>query len=387
MFDFSKYINYIPLILAGFAITALITPFIIKLALKFGVYDKPKNEVSNELRGSDTILHNQRMPRMGFVAVIIPLFLIAPFFIPITFKIVVIGFTILILAILGILDDKYKLSSAPQFLVQIICIIIVILCGVSIDEANNPFTGSFINFDRGHFIFNLFGHSASLTLLSIIVTFIWIIFITNAINWSDGVDGVLNGTVAISLLIILLVSIRNDSPFSAIIAAIFLGANLGFLPYNFAPARIINGYGGTIYGYIIGILAILGQVKLSIALLAIIIPVIDVIWVISHRIKVYKPKSIKAFAKAVTTPGKVHFHHRLMDAGLSIRKVALTEYVLAAATGLVAILLSGLELTFLVISSVLGVLLIFIILDKIRQRKVIKEKKQCLIISIKKKTE
>ena len=371
MNDLTKYFQYIPLILAGLAFSALLTPLVIKVALKFGVFDKPKSLLGKDKSVLDTNLHDKIMPRMGFAAVIIPVIIIVPFFVHINLQIISIILSLIIMGIFGIFDDKYRLSAGPQFIVQILCVLLVIGTGTIIHEVNNPLTDTFLNFDRGHFSLLILGNQISFTVLSLIVSFIWIMGIMNAIAWADGIDGVLNGTIAIASLVILLVSIRENSLLSAVISAIFLGANLGILPYNFAPAKIINGFGGSIYGYLIGVLSILGQVKLSIAAIALLIPILDVIWVMVYRIRKYKPKTIKSFLKAISTPGKVHFQHRLLELSGSTRKVALAEYILTGFVGLVAIALSGLSLTFIIFGSVLCVLLVFVFIDRMNHKKII----------------
>lgn len=376
MFDeLQKYIDLLPFLFTGLAFTILFTPIWIKLTLKFGIYDKPKSQLPANMRGIDTVLHEKILPRAAFVPILLPIFIISPFVIHMNLQVFGIGLALVILFILGILDDKYRLPAGPQFIIQILAIFIVILTGTTIQEANNPFTGSFINFERGHVNIFILGTQLSFTLLSIIVTFLWMFVITNTINWADGVDGVLNGIVCIPVLILLLVSIRNGSYATAVVCALFLGANLGMLRYSFAPAQIINGYGGVIYGFLISIFAISGQVKLSIAIFLLLIPLIDVCWVIIYRIRKYKPRSLKQLAKAASTPGPVHLSHRLMDLGFSPKKVAIAEYIIYAFVGLFAILLSGLELTFILLSSVFTVLLIFILLDKMIKKKLITNNK------------
>ena len=369
MNEFSKYVQYVPLIFSGFAFAILLTPLVIKFALKFGVYDKPKSLINKDKTVLSTNMHDKIMPRMGFAVVVIPIIFLTPFFLHMNIQIIAIYTSLIILSIFGIYDDKYRLGAGIQFSIQILCVLIILFSGISIQEVNNPFTGSFLNFDEGHIIFNILGNNLNFTILSIIMSFIWMMGIMNSIAWADGIDGVLNGTMSIAALIILLVSIRQGSSTSAIISAIFLGANLGILPYNFAPAKIINGFGGSIYGFLISILAMIGQVKLSIAVIALLIPILDVIWVIIYRVRKYKPNNLKSFIKAVATPGKVHLQHRLLELVGTTKRVALAEYLLTGMVGFIAVALSGLSLTSLIFGSVLSVLLIFIFIDRMTRRK------------------
>ncbi|MEI7603594.1 MAG: MraY family glycosyltransferase [bacterium] len=369
MGDLQKYINYIPIVLLSFTFAIIVTPLIMKLAHKIGAVSKPQHLRDEKERGYTTHIHKGIIPKLGFLPIILPIFVVTPIFLRIDLQIAAIFISLLLLTIFGIFDDIYNLSGKLQFLLLSFCSFFVIFAGINITEANNPFTDTFLNFDRGRVAFEIFSNNVSFSLLSIVITFFWLMIVINAINWNDGVDGVLNGNVSIASLIILLVSIRDDNTSSAVLSALLLGSNLGLLKYNFYPAKIFNSYGGQISGFLIGILAITSQVKLPIAILIIVFPLVDFLWVLFGRLKRIKPKTPKDFFSILNVSDTTHLHHRLMSLGYGKRRVAFVEYICTFIAGLAAILLSGLQITFLILSSCLLVLLIFIFLDKIIARK------------------
>ena len=364
-----KYIAFLPIIFLSLTFTLFATPLIMDIAKRIGAVAKPKHLRDESERGFSTHIHDGIIPKLGFVPVVLPILFLAPFFFHIDFQIAVIFLCLVILFIFGVLDDKYNLPGTVQFAVLSFCCFAVIFSGINISEANNPFTGSFLNFDRGRVVIQMFGEIVTYNLLSVVVSFFWMMIVINAINWNDGVDGVLNGNIAIASLIILLVSIREANLVTGVISALLLGSNLGLLRYNFYPAKIFNSYGGQISGFLIAVLSILVQVKLSIAAMIILIPLLDFAWVLLGRIRRVKPRSLKQLFSILNISDTTHLHHRLLALGYGKRRVAFLEYVATLFAGVIAMILSGLELTSVFFGSILIVLLIFIFLDRIIARK------------------
>lgn len=174
-----------------------------------------------------------------------------------------------------------------------------------------------------------------------IVTVIWIIGITNAINLIDGLDGLSSGIALISCVSLLIIFALNYSPMIAILMITSLiGALVGFLPFNFSPAKtFIGDTGSNFLGYILSIVSILGVAKtytavvIALPMLVLGLPIFDVVWAIIRRM--VKGKSIKAIFKA----DKGHLHHRLLAKGFSQKQAVLVMYAMSAALGLFAIIL------------------------------------------------
>ena len=233
------------------------------------------------------------------------------------------------IAVLGItcfIDDSKGIPSMVKLVAQIVAAIIVIMCGIRIENFTLPFT------DNKIFMNEIF---------SFILTLGWIVGITNAINLIDGLDGLSSGVCLISCLSLLIIFSLNGSPIIAIVLITALaGAIVGFLPFNFSPAKtFIGDTGSNFMGFSLSIIAILGVAKTytAIVLIAPIIvlalPIFDTLFAIVRRI--VKGKSIKAVLK----PDKGHLHHRLMQKGYTQKQAVLIMYGITAILGMFAIIL------------------------------------------------
>ena len=208
-------------------------------------------------------------------------------------------------------------------------------------------------------------------LFSIIVTIIWIVGVTNAINLIDGLDGLSSGISLISCISLLIIFLMNDSPMIAtVIVTAMSGALVGFLPFNFSPAKtFIGDTGSNFLGFMLAVVSILGVAKtytVAVIVLPVIVlglPIFDVLFAIVRRI--IKGKSIKAVFK----PDKGHLHHKLVEKGFTQKQAVLILYGLSASLGMFAIVLfdSG-------IWKALSFLLMIIAAVAIGYRNFIKEK-------------
>ena len=177
--------------------------------------------------------------------------------------------------------------------------------------------------------------------LSVIITMIWIVGITNAINLIDGLDGLSAGISVISAVSLLIIFVLNGSPLvSIILIAALAGSLVGFLPFNFTPAKtFIGDTGSNFLGYSLSIISILGVAKtytIAVIVLPLIVlglPIFDTIWAIIRRL--IKGKSIKAIFKA----DKGHLHHRIVARGFSQKQAVLILYGISAIFGMFAVIL------------------------------------------------
>ncbi len=233
----------------------------------------------------------------------------------------------------GFLDDKYNLKPKYQIIWPLLAVGAVILGGVSIEKITNPFGG----------FFYLGG-------LSGLIIAIWLMGMMYTTKLLDGIDGLVAGVTAIGGLIIFLFTMTTKyyQPDIGLAALVFSGACLGFLIFNWHPAKIFLGEGGSLLlGYILGVLAIISGGKIAIALLVMGIPVLDVLWTIIRRLSV--GKNPFKFAD------KKHLHFRFLDLGMGQKKTALIFYVLSAAFGLSGLFLQS-------AGKVLALLILFIIM-------------------------
>lgn len=247
---------------------------------------------------------------------------------PENYCIKLIGFCIgiLVLGITCYIDDVKGIPSLVKLAAQIVAAVIVVACGVRIENFTLPFTDNKIIMNE---------------VFSYILTIGWIVGITNAINLIDGLDGLSSGVCLISCLSLLIIFSLNGSPVLAIVLITALaGAIVGFLPFNFNPAKtFIGDTGSNFMGFSLSIISILGVAKTytAIVLIAPIIvlalPIFDTLFAIIRRI--IKGKSIKAVLK----PDKGHFHHRLMQRGYTQKQAVLIMYGITAILGMFAIIL------------------------------------------------
>jgi len=332
---FMSYLTIIALILA-FCITYFSMPLVIKLAGKIGAIDKPDQRK----------VHSSAMPRLGGLAIFVA-FIIAcliAFNISGPYMGLIVGTCIIFLV--GMLDDIYQLSPWVKLLGQIIAAAVGIHFGIIVHFVNNPFDG----------ILNL-------GLLSIPLTFLWIVGVTNAINLIDGLDGLAGGVSAIAAITMGIVALLQGQSQAAWAAFLLVAAIAGFLPYNFYPARTFMGDGGSnLLGFVLACLAIMGATK-STALISLIIPIVilsipifDTFFAIIRRINNKAP---------IFKPDKDHLHHRLLALGMSQRRSVLIIYLLSSFFGIVAITLSFTTIPKAIL--ILAFLLLFIVMgaDKI----------------------
>ena len=235
-------------------------------------------------------------------------------------------FGAMVLGITCYIDDVKGISPLVKLAGQLIAAIIVVSCGVRIDNFTIPFKENSIMINE---------------VISYILTIGWIVGITNAINLIDGLDGLSSGITLIACISMLIIFSLNESPLIAIILITALaGAIVGFLPYNFNPAKtFIGDVGSNFMGYAISIISILGVAKTYTAIVIIApiivlaLPIFDTLWAIVRRI--VKTKSIKGVFKA----DKGHLHHRLMAKGYTQRQAVLILYGVTATLGMIAIIL------------------------------------------------
>lgn len=319
--------------LIAFIVSFMATPYTIKIAEKIGAVDIPKDKRR---------MHHHAMPKFGGPAVILG-FLVSVIYLLVIMniegsidlfseenyitKLIGIFIGILIITITGIADDTKTIKPLAKLAGQLLAAIVVVYFGVRIEHISIPFITETFKF--------------SSTAVSSIITVIWIIGITNAINLTDGLDGLSSGITLISCISLLIIFTLNASPIIAIILiTALIGALLGFLPFNFVPAKtFIGDTGSNFLGFILAIISILGIAKtytLAVIVLPVIVlglPIVDVIFAIIRRI--VKGKSIKAIFQA----DKGHLHHKLVAKGYSQKQAVLILYGICATCGMFAIIL------------------------------------------------
>lgn len=308
--------NILSLILCfslAFGISLLSTPAVKNLAYKIGAIDVPRDARR---------VHKKPVPRLGGLAIFLGFLVSVLFFTK--FDVQMIGFIVgsLIIVGVGIVDDVKQLRASVKLIAQILAAVIVVLSDTRIIAVSVPY---------------IFSDAGILPLgsLSIPITILWIIGVTNAVNLIDGLDGLAVGVSSIATFSLFFIAILAGEPTVAILTAALAGACLGFLPYNFNPAKIFMGdTGSTFLGYALSVICIEGLFK-GYAIISFIIPflilglpIFDTLSAIVRRIKNKQP---------IMSPDRGHLHHRLMDMGLSQKQTVAILYIIATILGLSAV--------------------------------------------------
>lgn len=330
-----NWLLYIATFACAFAITLVTTPFAKWLSAKVGAIDYPKD------RG----VHKKPMPRMGGVAIVLG-FLITVLMVyffdrsmsPKQFVGFIVGAGII--AVLGMIDDMKDLPAKLKFCVQMVAALIVIFSGTQIQIVLWPVT-------------------ATLQKLSIPITLVWIVGVTNAVNLIDGLDGLAAGVTGIAALSLMVLCIMTGSTTAVVLTAALAGACLGFLPRNFNPAEIFMGdTGSTFLGFVLAVTSILGVFK-GYALLALVVsifciglPIFDTIFAMLRRMAKHQP---------IMQADRGHLHHKLIDHGFSQKKAVLIMYAISIFLGLLAIFIAVKDSRIFVVALLTVVVLSFII--------------------------
>ncbi|MBP7832795.1 MAG: undecaprenyl/decaprenyl-phosphate alpha-N-acetylglucosaminyl 1-phosphate transferase [Candidatus Levybacteria bacterium] len=307
--------------LISLIVALIVTPLTIKLAYKFKLVDDPKTHKH------PAIIHKRVIPRAGGLPIFLAILVATIIFIPINFHIGMILFAGMGVVGVGLIDDKYDLSPYVRFATNILFAGVVVFSGITIPFVTNPLGG----------ILQFSTNDLSSFFLPQILAIIWIVWVMNMLNWSKGVDGQMPGIAAVSAIVIGIASLRFSTLGEGTITVaelsfITAGASLGFLFFNFYPAKIFPGYSATILGFLIGILSILSGVKLATAILVMGIPTADALFTILRR---------TLSKKSPFWHDKGHLHHLLLKLGLSQRSIAVFYWSMSAALGIIALTLSS----------------------------------------------
>ncbi len=292
------------------------TPLAIKVAPKIGAVDIPKD---------DRRMHTKTMPRFGGVAIYLGSMIAAALFLPGTtddrMTGIAIGATLIL--IMGIVDDIRGLSAKVKLIGQIACACILFASSVRISFISDPFGEGLIEFPW---------------IVSLVVTVLWIVGITNTINLIDGLDGLAAGVSFIATVAIAYIAYIHGRYEICMAFMALAGSCLGFLPWNFHPAKIFMGDGGALYlGFMIAAISVMSPMKSATVIATILpifvlaLPILDTALAILRRLKNGRP---------IMEADKGHLHHLIMNVGMGQKRTVLTLYCISGIMGVAAILIS-----------------------------------------------
>ncbi len=313
--DMQLWLRVLLTIAVAFVVAFATTPIVKAFAQKVGAMDNP---------GEARRIHTHPIPRMGGMAIFLGFLVSVILFAEITKPVQGILIGCVIIVAVGVLDDIVSLRWLFKLIAQVVAAVIAVAHGVTIEGIMNP---------------NVFAAENTLLIgyLSIPVTVLWIVGITNAVNLIDGLDGLACGVSAISSVTMLIVALMVAEPNVALLLAALAGGCLGFIPYNFNPAKIFMGdTGALLLGYVLATVSILGLFKFYavmtflVPVMALALPLFDTLFAIFRRV---------LHGQNPMAPDRGHLHHRLIDHGLSQKQAVAVLYSLSAMMGLTAVVI------------------------------------------------
>jgi len=341
----------LPLVTA-LVVTTVLTFLTIPFVKKFGLMDDPKRHKH------PGIIHTKPIPRGGGIPLYFGAFFTSLFFLPFNTTISVVFFAAFIALSIGLIDDYLNAKSKDvspyvRFPVQILTAVVVVASGVSMHFITNPFGTGVLQLDilKINLPFLSF-------FLSDIISILWLVWLMNMLNWSKGVDGQMPGIVAISAIVIGILSLKlnptgvggfTDAQLSFIIA----GTAIGFLFFNFYPAKIFPGFGATSLYLLLGVASILTSAKLATAILVMGVPLVDFMFTIIRRV---------LSKKSPFYGDKKHLHHILLKLGYNQRQIALFYWSISGILGVLALFLESRSKVFaiLMVIAITGGALLFL---------------------------
>lgn len=303
----------------AFVISVVCTPVVRQFAERSGVgVDVPKD---------NRRMHKKPIPRIGGLAIFLGFIVSVLIFAEIDVQMRGILIGLVLIVVISLIDDISPLPALLRFGVQIVAALIPVLHGVRIEFLSN---------------INIFSDMPYLHLnewISIAVTIIWIVAITNSVNFIDGLDGLAVGVSSIASLCMLIIAMMVSEPNVAIIMAALFGACVGFIPYNKNPATIFMGdVGAMSIGYLLATISIQGLFKFyaivsfAVPFLVLALPIFDEVFAVVRRLlKGQNPMS----------PDRGHVHHRLIDMGFNQKQAVAIMYTMSGILGLTAVVLTA----------------------------------------------
>ena len=303
-------------LLLALIVSFLATPLVRRLAFKIGAVDVPRDSRR---------MHDHPIPRLGGLAIFLGFLVSVLAYAEIDIEMQGILIGAVIIVVLGIADDIHSLPAKFKFVVQIIAALCAVLHGVAIEVINNPNIFS----DNEYWVLGGWG---------IPISVIWIVAITNAVNFIDGLDGLADGISTIGALTMLILALILGEHEISLVCGALVGACVGFLPYNLNPARIFMGdTGSTFLGFILACVSIQGLFKYY-AVISFLVPFIILGLPIFDTASAIIRRLLKGQSPMVAD--RSHIHHKLIDMGLNQKQAVSTLYIVSGVLGLSAVLLA-----------------------------------------------
>ena len=341
--------SYILMVLLSCAISFAMTPLAIRLAPKIGAMDIPKDKRR---------MHSKPMPRFGGMAMFAGVEIALAVFLYYDPKVITIIIGGACIYFVGVVDDIRGMGAKVKFVLQIAAAVIVYIGGIRISFVKNPLN------EEDYLLFPAW--------LSFLITVLWVVGITNTVNLIDGLDGLAAGVAMIASASVAYTAVLSGQYEVGLAMLAVSGSAMGFLPFNFHPARIFMGDSGSLFlGFMIAVISILGSTKGATLIATIVpflvlgLPIFDTTFAIIRRWVNGYP---------IMRADKGHIHHRIMATGIGQRRTVLIMYCISAIMGMVAALVvQRMMLEAAVLVVVAGTLVCVFIADHTSLKEIFRE--------------
>ena len=315
--------------ISAFVLTVLSVLIALKVFPKLGLTDRPTKYG----------LLRKPVPYPGGILLYLVFLVLALIFFEPTLKLIglLVGGGILVLV--SFIDDRFELSAWIRLLVQILVAIIMVAVGIGIETISNPF-GGYIPLNEIKLTLSWGALEYTLVLFSAIFTIAWIVLIVNAMNWLDGIPGLVSGITVLASLTLFFLSISEivSQPEIATMAIIVAMIAFAFWIFDFHPPKILLGDSGSMFfGLLVAVMAIFSGGKIATAFLILGFVILDALYVVIHRL--FKKRAPWKGGEWDKYRKAVHLHHRMLEYGLSERQVLIIIYILSAIFGISALFL------------------------------------------------
>lgn len=327
----------------AFTISIVATPLVREWAIRRGYVDEPVDKRK---------VHMKPIPRIGGIAIVVAF--TATFLLNFELNRAFAGLLggLAILFTVGVIDDIRGLGAWHKLLWQVIASVVVLAGGIGIIKVTNPL-GGIIALDTWRIPVELGAVKFNILPVANFVSVLWIVGMINVVNFLDGLDGLAAGVSSIGALALFLLAIGTIAPNATVALAslILLGSLLGFLPYNFYPARIFMGDSGAYtVGMLLALLSIYAESKIALGALVLGFAILDAVWVVVRRL-LRKQSPFK--------PDRGHLHHVIFDSGIfSHRQTVLIFYILATVVAAGVLLADALLAFGLMVAGLAGIMII-----------------------------
>ncbi|MGQ9908820.1 MAG: MraY family glycosyltransferase [Candidatus Flexifilum sp.] len=243
-----------------------------------------------------------------------------------------------IIFVVGIIDDLIELKPLPQFLGQFLAAGVAIAFQIFIEYVNNPFTGQQTD--------------PFPPIVTVTLSFFWLVGMMNTMNWLDGMDGLAGGVAVIAGVMLFLNSAFRIEPQQISVSLLHLalvGAAFGFVLFNFYPAQIFMGGGAPYLGFLLGALSIIGGAKMATILLVMGLPLVDAVWQVFSRLRQ---------GRSPFVGDRGHLHFQLQDRGFTQRQIVIGYYLFCAFFGALALVIDSQPYKFIALAVMIGLVLL-----------------------------